>query len=123
MNIESARKLLNEADVFYGDLDDDDVELAQTLNMNDVWCWACAYGEYVPDEKLPEVARLFWRYGNAGLLYWVSEQHDSMKSEFLDNNRFIAFVRNEEALIKKIPESSIRAYEVYQYTLGDEGRE
>ena len=92
-DINSARKLLRAGDVFF-DEDDDEPELNQTLNMNDDWCWASADGQYVPDEKLVEVAALFWRYGWAGILYWVSEQNDHMRSEFLDNNRFIDFVRH-----------------------------
>jgi len=119
-SIEEARKLLNAADVFY-DIDEDDEQeghLSQTLNMNDTWAWAMAMGEDVPDDKLPEVARLFWCYGHAGILYWVSEQNDGMRSEFHDNNRSIDFVKNEEAILKRIPDSTKRAYEKVSYTLG-----
>ena len=86
--------------------------------MNDTWCWACAMGEYVPDKSLPEVAELFWRYGNAGLLYWVSERNNGMRSEFHDVNRMASFVRHEEKLRKKVPSSSARAYKRIKYTLG-----
>jgi hypothetical protein len=41
-----------------------------------------------------------------------------MRSEFLDNNRAIDFVRNEEAIRKDIPSSSKRAYHNAVYTLG-----
>ena len=124
---EKARKLLNEANVFFGDYSHDDdseedkkhnKEMMQTLNMNDTWAWACADGEYVPDDKLSEVARLFWLYGNAGLLYWVSNQNGGMRSEFLDNNRAIDFVTHEEKLCKDIPDSSKRAYKKIVYKLG-----
>jgi hypothetical protein len=117
MSEASSRALLTAAGVFYGDIGDDPKD-AQTLNMNDVWGWATAWGEYVPDEDLPEVARLFSRYGDAGLLYWVSERHEKMKSEFEDNNRFIDFVRHEEELCLQCPDSNKRAYTKLKYTLG-----
>src|SRR3990167_7741557 len=69
---ESAAQLLENADVFYPA--DDDIP-SHTLNMNDTWFWASAWGEEVEDGELVEVATLFWRYGNAGLLYWVSKKH------------------------------------------------
>src|SRR5665213_2591295 len=46
----------------------------QSLNMNDQFGWALAMGQHVPDDKLIEVATLFWQYGWNGLLYWTSEQ-------------------------------------------------
>lgn len=116
---ESARTFLKAADVFF-DLEDcdGDPKWAQMLNMNDVWGWACADCEYVPDDKLSEVAELAWRYGWAGILYWVSEARGGERSEFHDNNRFIDFVRHEEKLRKEIPGSSARAYHKLTYTLG-----
>jgi len=120
--IESARALLYAADVFYDSLGDDhdpseDGE-RQTLNMNDVWGWALAWGEHVPDDKLAEVADLFWRYGWGGLLYWMSCRHDNMRSEFHDNNRAIDFVRNEERIRAAHPGSSALAYHQESYVLG-----
>ena len=117
--IENARALLVAAGVFYG-LDEDNLQSAQTLNMNDTWGWATAWGEYVPDEKLVEVMDLFCSYGTCGLLYWVSEQHHQMRSEYEDINRFIDFVRQEEALRKAESSSSKRAYKKITYTLGEE---
>jgi len=117
---DQARKLLTIADVFFPIDDDDDPKFAQTINMNDVWGWAIADCEYVPDESLPEVASLFFRYGWAGILYWVSERHNGMKSEFHDINRFIGFVRNEERIRAEFPDSSRRAYAKQTYTLGAE---
>lgn len=122
-SVEQARELLGKAGLFFDADDGDDTEesrqkMAQTLNMNDVWGWACADGKYVPDDKLPELAALFYRYGWAGVLYWVSEQSGGMRSEFHDNNRFIDFVRHEERLRKEIPEDSQRAYKKIQYILG-----
>jgi hypothetical protein len=117
--IESARALLTAADVFFDD-DEDDVQLRQALNMNDTWAWACADGEHVPDEELPRVAELFWRYGNCGLLYWVSERSNGLRSEFADINRFIEFVRHEEAIRSEVPDSATRAYERRQYVVGGE---
>jgi len=116
--IEDARKLLNAADVFYDADDEDDENIKQTLNMNDTWGWAMAMGEYVPDEKLPEVALLFWQYGFAGLLYWVSEQNGGMRSEFPAYNRHLDFVKNEQKMRKKFTESSKWAYAKTRYKLG-----
>jgi hypothetical protein len=67
---------------------------------------------------LPEVARLFWNYGWCGILYWMSERHDQMKSEFHDINRFVEFVRREEDIRKEVPDSSERAYVKREYVLG-----
>lgn len=88
------------------------------LNMNDVWGWACADCEEVAEEELQAVALLFHNYGWCGILYWVSEKRGGMKSEFLDNNRFIDFVRHEEGLREKVPNSSERAYKKIKYKLG-----
>lgn len=88
------------------------------LNMNDTWCWASGWGEDIPDDKLVEVAKLFVDYGQCGLLYWVSEQHEGMRSEFEDINRFVDFVRAEERLRKDLPDSNKRAYKKLVYTLG-----
>jgi hypothetical protein len=113
------------ADVFYGfdptDEDENDPAVYDNvLNMNDVWGWALAWGEKVPDDKLVEVADLFWHYGWPGLLYWMSERHDKMRSEFHDNNRAIDFVRNEERIRTAFPDSSARAYHKETYTIGSQ---
>lgn len=121
--IEDARKLLEEADVFFGNDDDEDDSLNQTLNMNDIWAWGCSDGHYVTDEELPEVAEMFWRYGWAGILYWVSEERGSIKSEFLDINRFIDFVKHEEDFRKSVPDCNDRAYKRITYTLGANEKE
>ena len=119
-SVEQARELLGKAGLFFDADDGDDTEesrqkMAQTLNMNDVWGWACADGKYVPDDKLPELAALFYRYGWAGVLYWVSEQSGGMRSEFHDNNRFIDFVRHEERLKKyrRIASGLTRKYNIF----------
>lgn len=65
---EEATQLLVAAKVFFG-IEPDEPDLKQTLNMNDIWAWACGDGERVTDEDLPEVAELFWRYGFSGILY------------------------------------------------------
>lgn len=116
-SIGNARQLLTMAGVFFGE-DDEDPRMAQMLNMNDTWAWACADGEDVPDEELPRVAELFFQYGWCGILYWVSERNNHMRSEFEDINRFIAFVRAEEAIRQEIPSSSKRAYTKREYTVG-----
>lgn len=109
-----AQQLLELAGVLYND---DEAERLE-LNMNDVWGWALAWGEPIPPEKVVEVADLFRRYGWCGLVYWVSEQNEQMRSEFEDNNRMIDFVRHEETLRKTEPDSNTRAYTKLSYTLG-----
>ncbi len=119
-SVDGARKFLRSAGVFFDADDGEDPKWAQMLNMNDQWGWACSEGEFVPDDKLPEVARLFWRYGFPGLLYWYSEQNGQCRSEFQDNNRFVDFVRHEERLRQEVPSSNERAYKRLSYTLGGE---
>ena len=48
------------------------------LNMNDIFFYACADSEEVPEDKINEVANLFTRFGLAGLIYWVSEQRKEL---------------------------------------------
>lgn len=99
----------------------DDPEAAQTLNMNDTWGWAVAFGEYVKDEELPEVARLYNLYGECGLFYWVSEKNEQMKSEFYPINRRIEFVREEEKIMNKHGYwNSEWGYKKYVYAIGRE---
>ena len=116
MNREDSIKMLMAAGVFY---DDEEVG-PHVLNMNDTWAWATAWGEEVAEDDLVEVARLFWAYGNAGLLYWVSQKNDCMRSEFYDNNRAIEFVENEERIRNTFPGSSERAYHKESYTIKGE---
>ncbi len=117
---ESALVLLRAAGVFYWNEPDPGVPQADCeLNMNDTWGWALSWGEYVPDDKLIEVARLFWQYGWAGCLYWVSERHERMRSEFEDINRMVDFVRHEEDIRRAIPDSNRRAYFRTSYSLPD----
>jgi hypothetical protein len=119
-SVEDSRKLLEQANLFFYNSDEEEYkECYQMLNMNDVWAWACADGQEVPDDKLQEVADLFWRYGNCGILYWVSKQNHNCRSEFFDNNRFIDFVEQEEKLRKEIPSSDERAYKKITYTIGE----
>ena len=121
-SVENARKLLETAGVFFGpefDEDEDqDEPLAQTLNLNDTFCWACADGEYVSDDELPRLAGLFWHYGWCGILYWVNEKRGQERVEFADVNRFIDFVRHEEVIRQEIPNDSLRAYAKRQYIVG-----
>jgi hypothetical protein len=88
------------------------------LNMNDIWAWATSWLPEVKQEQLAEVARLFRMYGRAGLMYWHSCQEKDMRSEFLDVNRAIDFVRHEEEICRETPKSSTRAYRQVSYTLG-----
>lgn len=121
MTIEKCKKLLSDAGLFYWTADeideDDDPDMLQTLNMNDTWAWAAAFGQYVPDDKIKEVADLFQTYGFCGVLYWVSEQNNQMESEFSHVNRMVQFVRTEEALRKSVDSRSQYAYLKRTYTL------
>jgi len=119
LDTNAARDLLQMAGLFFELDEDDPPELDQMLNMNDVWAWACADGEEVPDDELPRLATLFYRYGWCGVLYWVSERNENMRSEFCDNNRHIDFVRHEEAIRKEFPNSNKRAYAKRTYTIGE----
>lgn len=116
MDAAEAKQLLELAGVLYPE--DEDTK-GLVLNMNDTWGWATAWGEPIPEDKVVEVATLFERYGSCGLLFWVSEQHEAMRSEFKDINRFVDFVRQEEKLRKDLPDSNKRAYKKVTYTLGD----
>jgi hypothetical protein len=119
--IASARKLLEDAQVFFGRFEeDDDPKWDQTINLNDAMYWGCADGEYVADEELVRVAELFWNYGWCGILYWVAvEKRGGETPEFLDVKRMIEFVKREEELKKQEPNPSKRAYAKYSYTLGE----
>ena len=118
----AAKQLLKAAGVFYHNCDESlpDWGAPYTLNMNDTWCWASGWGETIPEEELPEVARLFREYGQCGVLYWMSERHDKMRSEFHDINRYVDFVRAEENIRKEVPDYNKRAYHTASYTIGGE---
>lgn len=113
---QAARLHLKYAGLVYGKYDDCP-NGDQVLNMNDTWGWATAWGETIPDEELVEVARLVHQYGYCGALYWVSERHNHLRSEFEDINRFVEFVRQEEAIIKEQPDWNRRAYLKRSYTI------
>lgn len=87
------------------------------LDQNDVWAWALAWAEPIPEAALPRIGDLLTRYGYCGLLFWVSERHAQMRSEFEDINRFVDFVRAEETIRAEIPDSNSRAYTKRRYTL------
>lgn len=111
-----SKEFLIKAGIFF---DEDDVPHPYTINLNDTFGWAVADGETVAEEDLPRLAELFYRYGRCGVLYWVSEKRNGMRSEFHDVNRRIDFVRKEEELKKAEPNSSKRAYTKVVYTLGE----
>lgn len=117
MTNEEALFMLIAADVMFEN--DEDETVAQALNMNDVWGWATAWGEHVPDDELAEVGRLFRDYGRCGLYYWVSKRHGDMQSEFEDINRFVRFVQHEESIKADVPNSSTRAYAKRSYMIGE----
>ena len=118
---DAARDLLTRAGLFFEGVEDEGEpeKWAQTINLNDSMFWACADGEYVPDEELPEVARLFWLYGWCGILFWVVEKRPGTVPEFRDARRFVEFARNEEQIRAEVPSPSKRAYEERSYTLGN----
>jgi hypothetical protein len=116
MTKESVLALLKTLDVVF---DADEIEhYVQTLNMNDVWGWGVSWCEYIPDDELPRVGYLLSNYGWCGALYWTSERHNQMRSEFEDINRFVEFVRQEERVKMEWPDSSQRAYKKHSYNLG-----
>jgi len=122
-SVEGAKKMLMASGLFFEAEDfEEDPETWDKfiLNMNDAWAWASPDCEEVKEDELPELARLFSTYGWCGVLYFVSQRNDDMRSEFLDNNRFIDFVKHEEVLLKAEPNSSKRAYAKVSYSLGDE---
>lgn len=109
MSVESAKKLLSDAGLFFWPLGKcNDHEDEQTLNMNDTWAWGTAFGQKVEDGDAIEVARLFVDYGFCGVLYWVSEKNEQMQSEFSHINRMVQFVRNEEKI--RIESGGLNAY-------------
>jgi len=115
---EEALTLLNYANVFIA-LDEDELETKQVINLNDAFYWASADAEKVEDDELLEVAQLFINYGWCGIYYWVCNKRGSLKVEFEDINRFIDFVKHEEELVVKEPNTDKRAYMKYEYTLGE----
>lgn len=118
--VDEALSLLTAAEVFFEPDEDDDPKLARMLNLNDAFFWACSDGEYVSDEDAPRVAELFFRYGRCGVWYWVVvEKRDGSTAEFMDVNRAIEFVRNEEAFRVEFPDSTKRAYTPLTYMIGE----
>ena len=80
------------------------------INFSDTWAWASSFLEDVRQDEIPEVARLYRAWGWCGLLYWATVNNPGLRSEFKDINRFIDFVKREEAFIKAVPSSSKRAF-------------
>lgn len=103
MTREKAVQLLRDSGYLY-DFEEDEKKQIE-LNMNDVWGWALAWGEAITPDNVVEVGELFQLYGWCGLLYWASEQHEQMRSEFEDVNRRVEFVRHEEELRRAGPHS------------------
>lgn len=117
--IKHAQKVLLNANVFFGSGGDpEDIELDRTINLNDTFAWALAYGLEVADEDMLEVYDLFINYGWCGIYYWAAEKDGWKKSEFYDITRMIEFVRKEEKIKKEVPDSNKRAYFKAVYTLG-----
>lgn len=86
MTKEEAMQLLECSGVFYPSEDDDGVLYRDkngclVLNQNDTWGWATAFGQPVPEDKLIEVAELFWAYGYPGILYWVTDVLPMLKQQ------------------------------------------
>lgn len=113
-----ALDMLTAAGVFV-DLDEDEPDETRRLNLNDVFSWASADDEAVPDCCLSELGGLFWRYGWSGLLYWVHLRRGGQWSEFADANRMIEFVTNEERIRTEFPDSTKRAYHRAGYWIGE----
>lgn len=92
-------------------------EYQATLNMNDVFGWALAFGQKVPDGDLEELDRLVKWYGYIGAIYYTSEKNGAMRSEFEHYQRAIDFVREEEKLRTEHPNPSDLAYFKASYAL------
>lgn len=116
-NYEAVKLLEASGIFFYTDPDSDGME-PHMINLNDVFGWAWADAEKVEDAEMLPLAELYRDYGWCGVLYWVSKKRDNMRSEFLDNNRFIDFVAQEEKIKRDVPDSSKRAYHKVKYRLG-----
>ena len=116
--VDEARALLDASHMFFNI--EGLPESKQELNLNDTFSPCCADGEQVPDEELPVLADLFWRYGNCGILYWVSKRREGQRSNFSDENRFIDFAAAEEQIREEEPNRSKRAYLKKVYTIGGE---
>ena len=118
MSLDEDKAYLEAAGIFFGDFDGDEPESRYEINLNDVWAWACSYGEKVEEAEFPALARLHRAYGWCGVLYWASKKSNGIRSEFHDVNRAIDFVAHEEKLRADEPNSSKRAYTKLTYTLG-----
>ena len=118
-SIDEARKLLTTAKLFFDPDPEEGMTSAQVLNLNDAFYWACSDAEEVPDDELPRLAELFWHYGNCGVCFWVLERRGTKTVEFVDLNRFVEFVRAEEAIRTEEPSSSKRAYLKRSYMIGN----
>lgn len=128
--IDKARKFLDLSGIFCtsqeefeGVTDPEEIEDLkwglQVINLNDTWAWACSDCQKVEDEELPELAQLFWYYGYCGVLYWAAKKGGILASQFLDINRFIEFVENEERIKIEEPDWNKRAFYKSVYTLGE----
>lgn len=119
---EAAFEYLKTTGIFFGrfgqDAEEDD-KSERTLNMNDVWGWACSDGYEVSMEQMPELRRLHDQYGWCGVLYFVDEAEGRHGSEFHHYNRMIEFVRKEEAIRAKHDRHSAYAYDKQSYTIGE----
>ena len=98
LSIDDAREILFEADVLHEISSGSSNRLL--LKIKDSWRSNSVVNEYVRDEDLQELARLFWRYGWAGILYFVSEKNNGIESDLKDNNKAIQTVRHLEDLKK-----------------------
>ena len=114
--IEEARQLLTQAGLFFYDDENNDPSPKNYLNLKMRAIWACSDTEFVPDEEMLELRRLFLNYGFCGVYYWVFKQRGLDAVEFADVNRFVQFVREEEAIRAECPSGS--AYLRRSYTVG-----
>ena len=131
---QKAYNLLLEARLFYyssleefnQDVADDDhfgtpEDYQLAINLNDTFFWASADCEVIGLDELEEVARLFFKYGWSGILYWVVKKRDWQwhDPEFLDARRQILFVHEEESVVAGLT-SSKAAYKSASYVITDE---
>ena len=117
----SALARLRSHGIFFNDnpdeLDpDEDEKWLRAINLNDAFWWATSYTEFVADNEIEALDRLFSVYGWCGVLYWSAKKGD-ITPEFNHARRMIAFVENEEC-IKDGKTPSQYAYSKDSYTLG-----
>lgn len=89
------------------------------ISMGDVWAWASADAITVTDDNVKQIAKLYSKYGFCGLVYYQCKVLGEWESsEFVDINRYIEFVDNEERICQEVPDYNARGYAKRTYIIG-----